>query len=379
MTAAVMKAGAAVSALLFAAVLVIVTVISGEEIRGCAVTAPMGQGTLGPDTSQPATLAGYDSKQLDIARAIVAIGEKRQIPESGILAALMAASTESGLKNYANSGVPESLSYPHDAVGSDHDSVGPFQLRASIWADQVGGMAGLMDPQRQIGWFYDQLISVSGWQTRDPADLAQAVERSAYPDAYATKREAAHALHRAFRGATPPAAVSTAGAGPLCGTDPATGFAGAGSGGASSDFGARVLAEGMRGLGLPYVWGGGDGAGPTGGGFDCSGLTLFAVAQASEGRIVLGHYTGDQQRDPRGTPVALEQMQPGDLIYFTSDGDGDSHHTGIYAGRDPATGEPQLLNAPTFGIPVQVQPLSDFASDRMDVRRFGAQQQDSRP
>ncbi|WP_246023902.1 C40 family peptidase [Nocardia yunnanensis] len=378
MTASVMKSVSAASALLLTAVMLIVIVVSGQEVPGCAVPAPMGQGTTsGTDGARdPVSLAGYDSKQLELARQIVAVGEQRQIPESGILAALMAASTESGLKNYANSGVPDSLSYPHDAVGSDHDSVGPFQLRVSIWSGQLGGMAQLMNPLRQIGWFYDQLLAVEGWQTRDPADLAQAVERSAYPDAYATKREAAHALHREFRGA---AARTPATPGVLCELGPASGVDGPQNGSGGSDFGKRVLAAGMRGIGLPYVWGGGDATGPTGGGFDCSGLTLFAVAQASEGQIVLGHYTGDQQRDSRGAPVALDRMQPGDLIYFTSPGEADSHHTGIYAGLDPATGEPQLLNAPTFGIPVQVQPLSDFASDRMDVRRFGAQQQDSRP
>ncbi|WP_216897333.1 C40 family peptidase [Nocardia alni] len=369
MSAGVVKALSAVGGLLLTVVLLIVIMISGDPIAGCAVAAPMGQGMTGtPGSSTPVSLAGYDTAQLDLAREIVAVGERRGIPESGITAALMAATTESELRNYANSGVPESLSYPHDATGTDHDSVGPFQLRASVWSERLGGMAGLMTPARQIGWFYDQLDTVPSWQTRAPAALAQAVERSAYPDAYAGKRDVAEALYRAFRGAgagTAPAADD----GTSCASEPETG-------GTGSGFGARVLAAAMAERGLPYVWGGGNASGPTGGGFDCSGLVLYGVAQASGGRIVLDHYTGSQQRDPRGIPVPLDQLQPGDAVYFTSPGDTDSHHVGLYAGTD-STGHPLILNAPDSGIPVRVQPMSDFASDHAQARRFGVQQQDT--
>lgn len=47
---------------------------------------------------------------------------------------------------------------------------------------------------------------------------------------------------------------------------------------------------------LPSVWGGENFEGPTGGGFDCSGLVLHAVYQAS---------TGDSSFDGEG---ALEAM-----------------------------------------------------------------------
>ncbi|WP_425577319.1 NlpC/P60 family protein [Nocardioides endophyticus] len=49
-------------------------------------------------------------------------------------------------------------------------------------------------------------------------------------------------------------------------------------------------------MGKPYVWGGGNFEGPIGGGFDCSGLVLYAAYQASGGRIRLPHCAGDHVR-----------------------------------------------------------------------------------
>ena len=45
--------------------------------------------------------------------------------------AITTAFTESNIKILANSKYPDSLNYPHDGVGQDHDSVGIFQQRPS--------------------------------------------------------------------------------------------------------------------------------------------------------------------------------------------------------------------------------------------------------
>ena len=65
----------------------------------------------------------------------------------GCLAGIATAITESSILVYANDGVPDSLNYPHDAVGSDHDSIGIFQQRASIYTD----VAADMDPAQSAG------------------------------------------------------------------------------------------------------------------------------------------------------------------------------------------------------------------------------------
>ncbi|MER6830416.1 C40 family peptidase [Streptosporangium sp. NPDC000563] len=80
----------------------------------------------------------------------------------------------------------------------------------------------------------------------------------------------------------------------------------------------------LRQVGRPYVWGGGSSAGPTGGGFDCSGLALHAWARAG---ARLTHYTGSQFRQGRRVPFS--RLRPGDLVFFGGGG-GDPTHVGVY-------------------------------------------------
>jgi len=69
----------------------------------------------------------------------------------------------------------------------------------------------------------------------------------------------------------------------------------------------EVVAIAQRYLGIPYVWGG---ASPAGG-FDCSGLTMYVFAQVGVG---LAHGATLQQR--ASTPVPLNALQPGDLVFY---------------------------------------------------------------
>ncbi|MDO4606960.1 MAG: tape measure protein, partial [Bowdeniella nasicola] len=101
---------------------------------------------------------------------------------------------ESGdpMKMYANRAVPESLNYRHDALGSDHDSVGLFQQRDNgAW----GTVADRMDPYRSAGLFYQAMLrKFPDWESRDPGAVAQGVQVSAFPDRYATKMDRAMQL-----------------------------------------------------------------------------------------------------------------------------------------------------------------------------------------
>ena len=90
-------------------------------------------------------------------------------------------------------------------------------------------------------------------------------------------------------------------------------------------------------LGDPYVWGA---AGPSS--FDCSGLVMWSYAQVG---ISLDHFTGAQWGE--GEHISRSQLQPGDLVFFFAD----ISHVGMYVG------DGMMIDAPTFGQPVQIQPV----------------------
>lgn len=120
--------------------------------------------------------------------------------------------------------------------------------------------------------------------------------------------------------------------------------------------GSPVVTAARRQLGVPYVWGGGGALGPTKGGFDCSGLTQYAVAQASRGRIVLPRTTYEQIRT--GRPVPMSALRPGDLVFSNFSAPGVPEHVGI------AVGNGQVIHAPQRGQPVQISPLPSGAQAR---------------
>ena len=151
-----------------------------------------------PDSLQVTTRAGvtFTLNRQQLTRAGTIIQTGAGIPgvgRDGILIALMAALTESTLRQLANtSAYPESAGYDNDGDGSDHDSLGLFQMRPqSGW----GTVAELMDPVYQARAFFGGpdgpnypsprgLLDIPGWQNMDKGEAAQSVEVSAYPDRY---------------------------------------------------------------------------------------------------------------------------------------------------------------------------------------------------
>lgn len=130
---------------------------------------------------------------------------------------------------------------------------------------------------------------------------------------------------------------------------------------------AKGIAAGLRWLGTPYVWGGGeDGSGPTDGcsrgggaknscqgiiGFDCSGLTAYVLVQG--GFPSPGGNSSAQRA--AGTTVPYSSGAPGDLVGFPG-------HIAVYLGV--IDGAPWILQASTVGVPIQVVQLK--RSDRDD-------------
>ena len=112
------------------------------------------------------------------AQIIIDVGRSLGVPDRGIIIALAAAMQESSLRN---------IDY------GDRDSVGLFQQRPSTgW----GTVAQLTTPSYAAQLFYGGpsnpnkgktrgLLDISGWQSMTLTQAAQAVQISAYPDAYA--------------------------------------------------------------------------------------------------------------------------------------------------------------------------------------------------
>lgn len=121
-------------------------------------------------------------------------------------------------------------------------------------------------------------------------------------------------------------------------------------GSALSEIGARVVESAMNFLGLPYVWGGGNINGPSQGGFDCSGLTSYAVYAASAGKVTLPRTSETQWSI--GVERPLSQAVPGDLL-FGNWGPNGPGHVAIYIGNG------HMIHAPTTGDVVRVAAVFD--------------------
>ena len=111
-------------------------------------------------------------EQLANAETIMNTAARLDVPEQGSVVALATAMQESTLRN---------LDY------GDRDSVGLFQQR-----DAWGSTAERMDPAASTEMFFTGgaqgqagLLDIEGWQSMSVAEAAQAVQVSAYPDAYA--------------------------------------------------------------------------------------------------------------------------------------------------------------------------------------------------
>ena len=114
---------------------------------------------------------------------------------------------------------------------------------------------------------------------------------------------------------------------------------------AASDVAAQVVETALSFLGYPYVYGG-----STPKGFDCSGFTSYIYKQYGYSL----NRTCSGQLD-NGTPVAMSELQPGDLVIFKkyASSAGRASHVGIYIGGG------EFIHASTSKVGVIISKLSD--------------------
>ena len=164
-------------------------------------------------------VSGYSEAQRSRAYDIVKTGVAMKVPPRGWVIAIATALQESGLKVYANDNPAyplvreHSMALPHDAVGHDHDSVGLFQQRPKPPEGDGGwgSVKQLMDPETSARKFYKSLLATKGWQQAPLTTAAQAVQHSAFPDAYAKWETDATNLVNAMTGGAARAAATASG------------------------------------------------------------------------------------------------------------------------------------------------------------------------
>lgn len=209
--------------------------------------------------------------------------------------------------------------------GGDRDSAGLFQQRSSQgW----GTRAQLQEPRYAAGKFYTALLAVDGWQAMALADAAQAVQRSAYPGAYAKWEDDAIALIRILTGGTAAGPVAgdleQAMSNPLCLFDGGDGQLGSDQvplpAGFSVALGTALpvvtaIRWALAQLGTPYTFGGDCTAAHSGipaRQCDCSSLIQQAYRAAGIG---IPRTTSDQVH--AGTAVVdYRDLRPGDLLFI---------------------------------------------------------------
>lgn len=318
-TAGVAAGAAALAAVLGLTMLVVIVGSDGDQspgLRGVVCASP------GSAPGDP--VAGFSGSQLAHAAAIVAAGQEMGVPERGWVIAVATAMQESGLKMYANDTVAASLSLPHEAVGSDHDSTGLFQQRQRGW----GTLEQRMNAGESAKLFYTALLAVPGWEDLPLAVAAQRVQVSAFPDAYAKWEDEAEQV-----------------------VGSVAGIACTGGPGGSGQLPPNPLAQplidrAMSQVGVTYVWGGGDADGPTKGGFDCSGLMVYAFAGIG---VSVPHQTQAIWAAFQPAIRDRAQVQPGDMILLSSTGQPTGiDHVGLYLGGG------RVLHAPETGSTVTV-------------------------
>ena len=143
-------------------------------VRGGGCTAEVGDVTV-----------QLTQEQAENAALITGISIERGLPARAASIALATAYQES-----------EMLNIEH----GDRDSVGLFQQRPSQgW----GTVKEILDPVYSTHAFYDALANVDGYEAMEITVAAQAVQRSAFPDAYADHEDDARALASALTGNSP--------------------------------------------------------------------------------------------------------------------------------------------------------------------------------
>ena len=171
----------------FVVALIVVILVAAVfvRIRGSEPDEPLALPAVCATTPSPAGEYSVDPVQARYAAEIAAVAARRNLPARAVTIAIATALQESQLYNL-----------PH----GDRDSLGLFQQRPSQgW----GTEEQILTPRYAIEQFFDHLVKVPNWQNGVITDVAQAVQRSGFPKAYAQWEQQARSMAQALTGQVP--------------------------------------------------------------------------------------------------------------------------------------------------------------------------------
>ncbi|MDN5858113.1 MAG: NlpC/P60 family protein [Pseudonocardia sp.] len=285
----------------------------------------------GPDLGPLGLLAraGGPEDLVDRAAILTIVAEQqRSVQESLEKARIGKANADST----ARAALAEARAREAAAADAKRAADGAVAEAASAARAQVDKLAAIASQRAQVQAQLDAAVA---------ADAGLREQRARFREWQADQAAARTAAVRAERDA---AAKRVAAAG----SAPARGSAGAV---------ARVIDRAMSQIGVQYVWGGGNGRGPTTGipdglgspldriGFDCSGLMLYAFNGAG---ISLPRVSRNQFNAGRKVPIS--DVRPGDMVFYADPGE-PIHHVAMYIG------DGKMLEAPYTGASVRVTRL----------------------
>lgn len=348
------------------AALTTLAVLIGATTDVAANNSPPGL-TGGSVCATSGPLAGMSAAQAQNARVVAATASARAGDRAALIA-VMTGLAESGLRVLANPNDPSGNQLPNQGVGSNYDSLGIFQQRAS-W----GTAAQRMDPIASTNLFLDALLRQQDWSSVDPWRAAQDVQRSAFtgvpgPSNGFSAVYGGNYLAQAAQAARIVQVISNDSAKLNCGGgpgNPPTGTVGANGLPLSYRFPAGISAAARAAVifaldqrGKPYVYGA---TGP--GSYDCSGLMLSAWAHAG---ITISRTTQTQIND--GSATTESSLRPGDLVLVPGGGGSlaSPGHVGMFIG------EGLVIHAPHTRDVVQVVTFRSFVTGGISALRHVA-------
>ena len=119
----------------------------------------------------------------------------------------------------------------------------------------------------------------------------------------------------------------------------------------SGDVIGNMLLQSMDLIGIPYKWGGNT----PDSGLDCSGFVRY-IFKKSLG-ITLPRTAAEMSK--LGKKVPINQLEPGDLLFFNTFGGRRISHMGMYLGNN------QFIQSPRTGKTIEVTELSGYYREKL--------------